>query len=79
MYWNASGGGCSMRPGHIAKLEPVAQNGMEDPLMKCMYSRSPDFFAGVPARPDGLAQALLRVFQGRRGAHTDPSFLASDP
>ena len=30
MYFNASGG---MRPGHIAKLEPVAQNGMEENLI----------------------------------------------
>ena len=30
MYFNASGG---MRPGHIAKLEPVAQNGMEENLV----------------------------------------------
>ncbi|CAE7203586.1 cdc48, partial [Symbiodinium pilosum] len=51
MYWNASGGGCSMRPGHIAKLEPVAQNGMEEFLLDLTdwLKRFSEYFKGDEA------------------------------
>ncbi|CAE7387875.1 cdc48 [Symbiodinium sp. CCMP2456] len=45
MYFNASGG---MRPGHIAKLEPVAQNGMEEFLLDLTdwLKRFSEYFKG---------------------------------
>ena len=64
MYFSGSGG---MRPGHLLKLEPVAQNGHEDRLW--------DFFQTFFGRGTILELFFVCLFRRPRSLKSDVFFL----